>query len=69
MGDCSTFWKEYRVSDFTESAARVRAYLDAIDAHDQKAVLRYHPDIIHGFNDLELRRSDLRNLLEGPAAT
>jgi hypothetical protein len=57
------------VSDYTESAARVRAYLDAIDAHDQKAVLRYHPEIIHGFNDLELLRSDLRNLLKGSDAS
>ena len=45
------------------SLARVREFLDVIEQHNERAALRYD-DVIYGFNDVELRRSDLRVVLD-----
>ncbi len=43
---------------------RVTAYLDAVDVHDRRAGSGWrYGDTIHSFNDLELTRQDIRDVL------
>jgi hypothetical protein len=50
----------------SEAVARLTAYLDEMDRINAKSTLTYG-DVVHGINDLELRRSDIRAVLSEAA--
>ena len=48
-----------------EALDRLEAYLNEMDRVDSKTVgMTHYDDTVHGINDLELRRSDIRTLIE-----
>ena len=49
--------------DGNPPAQRVQTYLDAIDEHDRNSGGIRYGDTVHGLNDIELTRTDLRDVM------
>jgi len=48
----------------SDAAERLTAYLDEMDRVNTNTHGAFYDDRVHGINDFELRRSDIRSLIQ-----